>query len=91
VSDFDPPQEPDLPPEFRPPQEKRIGFLMLAFLIGAAIPSGVAWLVVPAKVRANAQAEAVKNGHAVYKVVDEFGRTKFEWLPVPGMPAPEKK
>lgn len=92
MTDFDPPEEPDIPTEFKPPQEKRIGFLTLAFLLGALIPSLAAWLVIPARVRANVQAEAVKAGHAVYKVTDEFGRTKFEWLPVPGMPStPEKK
>ena len=41
------------------------------------------------------QAEAVKTGHAVYKVVDEFGNTIFEWLPSHGtekvFTAPEKK
>lgn len=91
MSDFDPPAEPDIPVEFKPPQEKRFGFLMLAFLLGSALPLLAAWLIIPARIRANVQAEAVKAGHAVYKVTDEFGHTKFEWVPVPGMPAPEKK
>lgn len=89
MSDFDPPQEPDLPAP-PPPQEKRFGFLALAFLLGATIP----FIVVPllnARTKANIQAEAIKSGHAVYKVTDEFGRTQFEWVPVPGHPAPEKK
>lgn len=91
MSDFDPPAEPDIPVDYKPPQEKRFGYLMLAFLLGAAIPSMVAWLIVPARVRANVQAEAVKAGHAVYKVTDEFGRTKFEWIPVKDAPVQEKK
>jgi hypothetical protein len=89
VSDFDPPEEPDMPTPL-PPQEKRAGFLLLAFLIGFTIP----WAVLPilnARAKQSVQAEAVKAGHAVYKVVDEFGHTQFEWLPVPGHPAPEKK
>lgn len=90
MADFDPPQEtePEVPP---PPQEKRIGYLALAFLIGLAIPSVILPLAIPARIRANIQADAVKSGHAVYKVTDEFGHTKFEWVPIPGMPAPDKK
>jgi len=79
VSDFDPPVEPDMPTPI-PPQEKRIGFLLLAFLIGL----GVGIVAVPFMMNSSArkvQAEAVKTGHAVYKVVDEFGHTQFEWLP----------
>lgn len=82
MSDFDPPAEPDVPTP-TPPQEKRMGFLLLAFLIGL----GVGLVCLPfanGRAKQAIQAEAVKEGHAVYKVVDEFGRTKFEWLPVPG-------
>lgn len=90
MSDFDPPEEPDIPTP-PAPQEKRMGFLLIAFLIGLAIPSITLPFFLNARAKKNVQAEAVKAGHAVYKVIDEFGRTKFEWLPVPGMPAPEKK
>lgn len=83
MSDFDPPEEPDIPTPL-PPQEKRMGFLLLAFLVGL----GVGLIPMPFMMNSRTQkvqAEAVKTGHAVYKVVDEFGHTKFEWLPVPGM------
>lgn len=89
MSDFDPPAEPDLPAPL-PPQEKKIGFLLLAFILGLLFGLG-GMLYVMGRVKQNVQAEAVKAGHAVYKVVDEFGHTVFEWLPVPGHPAPEKK
>lgn len=81
MSDFDPPAEPDIPPP-PPPQEKRIGFLLLAFLIGLGFGFGVLPFV-NGRAKQTIQADAVKAGHAVYRVVDEFGHTKFEWLPVP--------
>ena len=89
MSDFDPPEEPDMPTPI-PPQEKRMGYLLVAFLIGAII-SIPAVLIAHSRGYAKIQAEAVKTGHATYKVVDEFGHTKFEWLPIPGVPTPEKK
>lgn len=84
MSDFDPPEEPDTPAPL-PPQEKKLGFLLIAFLLGAlcAVP---AYLIAYSRGYGKIQAEAVKSNHAVYKVVDEFGHTKFEWLP-----GPEKK
>lgn len=87
MSDFDPPEEPDMPTPL-PPQEKRMGYLLIAFLIGFVFVLP-AYLVAYSRGRTQIQSEAVKTGHAAYKVVDEFGHTKFEWLPVPGMP--EKK
>lgn len=80
MSDFDPPVEPDIPPPL-PPQEKRMGFLLIAFLIGfvCVLP---AYLIAYSRGTTKLQADAVKAGHAVYKVTDEFGHTKFEWLPV---------
>lgn len=79
MSDFDAPEEPDMPTPI-PPQEKRVGFLLLAFLIGLGVSMG--WIpFLNSRAKQSIQAEAVKEGHAVYKVVDEFGRTKFEWLP----------
>lgn len=82
MSDFDPPQEPDVPAPL-PPQEKRMGYLLMAFLIGllCAIP---AYLIAYSRGYGKIQSEAVKTGHATYKVVDEFGHTKFEWISVPG-------
>lgn len=90
MSDFDPPAEPDMPTPMAP-QEKKVGFLLVAFLIGLAIPSLTLPYFLSARAKQSVQAEAVKAGHAVYKVVDEFGHTQFEWFPVPGHPAPEKK
>lgn len=87
MSDFDPPAEPDVPAPL-PPQEKRMGFLLLAFIIGLAFGFG-GLIFVNSRAKQNIQAEAVKEGHAVYRVTDEFGHTQFEWLPVPGRP--EKK
>ena len=80
--EFDQPEHPDVPaPPPPPPQEKRFGFLLMAFLLGAVIPSLLClWL--PTRAKLQTQAEAVKAGHAIYKVVDEFGRTEFQWLPV---------
>lgn len=89
MADFDPPEEPDMPAPL-PPQERRIGFLLVAFILGLGF--GFGWLpFVNGRAKQVIQADAVKAGHAVYKVVDEFGHTQFEWLPVPGHPAPEKK
>lgn len=82
MSDFDPPAEPDMPTP-TPPQEKRMGLLLIAFLIGL----GVGIVAMPFMMNSSTrkvQAEAVKAGHAVYRVVDEFGHTQFEWIPVPG-------
>jgi hypothetical protein len=89
--EFEQPENPDMPlPPPPPPQEKRLGFLLMAFLIGAVIPALLClWLPVRAKMKT--QAEAVKAGHAVYKVVDEFGTTRFEWLPPHEGALPEKK
>lgn len=73
-------------------QEKKIGFLLLAFLVGviAGLGFGFAWT--SGRTRATVQAEAVKAGHARHKVVDEFGRTVFEWLPAhPQEPAGQQK
>jgi hypothetical protein len=82
VSDFDPPEEPDTPLPL-PVQEKKMGYLLVAFLIGllCVVP---AYLVAYSRGYSKVQAEAVKTGHATYKVTDEFGHTKFEWLVVPG-------
>lgn len=83
TDDFEPPVNPDVPepPKVElPPQERRLGFLLIAFFLGALIPTLLClWL--PMRARMKTQAEAVKAGHAVYKVVDEFGRTEFQWLP----------
>lgn len=89
MSDFDPPQEPDMPAPI-PPQEKKIGWLAVAFLIGFVFVTP-AYLVAYSRGRTQIQSEAVKSGHAVYRVVDEFGHTKFEWVPVLGVPSTEKK
>lgn len=77
--------------EENPPQERRLGFLLIAFLLGALVPSVILPLTIPAYIRSKVQAEAVKAGHAVYKVVDEFGRTEFQWTPTTAVPVPEKK
>jgi len=84
VSDFDPPEEPDIPPPLMPVQEKKLGYLLIAFLIGLAF-SVPLYLVAYARGSSRIQSEAVKAKHAEYKVVDEFGHTRFEWLPVPGI------
>lgn len=80
----------DLEAAPKPPQEKRLGYLALAFLLGAILPF-ILLPILNARTRSILQADAIKAGHAVYKVTDEFGHTKFEWVPVPGVPAPEKK
>lgn len=79
MSDFDPPEEPDRPLPL-PVQEKKLGYLMVAFLVGllCAIP---AYLIAYSRGYTKVQSEAVRSGHAVYRVTDEFGRTKFEWIP----------
>ncbi len=85
MSDFDPPEEPDKPGPPPPTQEKKLGYLLVAFLIGfvCMVPACMIWY---SKGKREMQAEAVKNGHAIYKVTDEFGRTQFEWLPTPATP-----
>lgn len=81
MSDFDPPEEPDKPEEPAPvPQEKKLGFLLIAFLVGLSLTIP-AYLIAYSRGYSKLQADAVRSGHAVYKVVDEFGHTKFEWLP----------
>lgn len=62
-------------------QEKKFGFLLLAFLAGAIAGSSVGFFQGKSTARDHAQAEAVKAGHARHKVVDEFGKTAFEWMP----------
>lgn len=37
--------------------------------------------------RSSVRVQAIKTGHAAYRVVDEHGNTQFEWLPDPGKPA----
>lgn len=86
--EFEAPSNPDSP--LPAPQEKRYGFLLIAFLIGALIP-GILSLWLPVRAKLKIQAEAVKAGHAVYKVVDEYGTTRFEWLAPHETASPEKK
>lgn len=88
MTDFPPPTPEELAV---PPQEKRWGFLLVAFVLGLIVPLIGLPLVLPSRTRAQVQAEAVKAGHAVYKVIDEFGRTQFEWLPVKDAPVQGQK
>lgn len=88
MADFEVPEEPDMPAPV-PPQEKRMGFLLVAFMIGLLIGLAPVLFFLDGRTK-KVQAEAVKAGHAVYKVIDEFGHTQFEWLPVPGHPASQK-
>lgn len=37
--------------------------------------------------RSGVRVQAIKTGHAIYKVVDEHGNTQFEWLPGDVKPA----
>lgn len=78
MSDFDPPQEPDRPMPL-PVQEKKIGYLLVSFVLGLVfiVPG---YLIAYHRGYTKVQAEAVKTNHATYKVIDEFGHTKFEWL-----------
>lgn len=88
--EFDQPENPDKPGgNDSPPQEKRFGYLLVAFLLGVILPvAPCVWTVTNS--RAKFQAEAVKGGHAIYKVVDDYGRTEFQWLPVSGAPTEKK-
>lgn len=54
--------------------------LLLAFIF-------TGWVFGAAMTKSSCQAEAVKTGHAQYKVMDEYGKVAFEWLPNHG---PEK-
>jgi hypothetical protein len=70
------------------------GYLIIVLILYCLIGT-FGWIISARNTRAQCQAEAVKAGHAQFVVVDEYGRTKFEWLPTHASekPAPtlEKK
>lgn len=59
------------------------GWLGIFLLAGLLLGGAAGWFVGFSKGRMAVRVEAVKTGHARYKVVDELGNTEFEWLPLP--------
>lgn len=66
------------------PEGHKPGRLILGVLVGLAIGTAAGWGIGQSKGREQLRVEAVRNGHAHHRIVDEFGRTEFEWMPVPG-------
>jgi hypothetical protein len=64
------------------------GWLILGALAALVIGLCVGFFVGTGSGRRNHEAEAVKAGHAHFVVVNEFGATKFEWLPSHGAEKP---
>lgn len=56
----------------------KVGWLSIA-LLGVALIAGTAWGGWYVGRRA-VRAEAIKAGHAKHVVVDEFGKSEFQWL-----------
>lgn len=68
----------------------KVGWLGVFLLIGVLIGGCIGWFLGRDKGRQAVRVEAVKTGHARYKVVDELGNTEFEWLLPAVPPAPAK-
>lgn len=63
-------------------QEKKFGFLLVAFLFGILIGGVPAFYMGYSRGKISVQVEAVGAGHARYKIMDNLGNTEFEWVPV---------
>lgn len=63
------------------------GYVVVALLI-LAVAVGLGWVVGSALTKQACQAAAINAGHAQYRVVDEFGKVNFEWLPNHGNEKP---
>lgn len=71
----------------RESMEVKPGYLIIGGLLLAIVALFAGYCFGASVMRDAFRAIAVKEGHAAYKVVDEYGRTEFEWLPNHG---PEK-
>lgn len=73
----------DLSPEKKDWSPPKIGWLGIFLLVGLALGGAGGWFEGIQKGRQAVRVEAVKGGHARYKVIDDLGNTQFEWLPSP--------
>lgn len=64
--------------------------LTVGLLVGLVVGGAGGWWFGWTKGREDTRVEAVKAGHARHKIVDEYGRTEFEWVPN-GASGQEKK
>jgi hypothetical protein len=67
-------------------------YIVVAVLVVIGVLGG--WLFGASSVRRDLQAQAIKGGHAVWRVTDEHGNVVFEWSanhPGEKIVAPEKK
>lgn len=75
--------------------ETKPGWLILAVFVPLLMGSMLGFWAGASNGKRNHEAEAVKAGHAQFIVINEYGATKFEWLPNHGpekpLPALEKK
>lgn len=63
-------------------QEKKFGFLLIAFLFGILVSAVPAFYMGYSRGKIAVQVEAVGAGHARHKIIDNLGNTEFEWVPV---------
>lgn len=70
----------------RAPARFAIG-LIVGLVLGGLIGGWFTWT----KGREDLRVEAVKAGHARYRIIDDYGRTAFEWLPDPALNLPGAK
>lgn len=63
-------------------QEKKFGFLLMAFLFGLLIAAIPAFYMGYSRGKIAVQVEAVGSNHGRYKIMDNLGNTEFEWVPV---------
>lgn len=64
------------------------GFLLIGIVGGFLVGAFLGFISTRGHDRTIFQAEAIKAGHAQYKIVDEFGKVAFEWLPPHGTEKP---
>lgn len=62
------------------PPEKN-GRLTIGLAVGLVVGAAGGWFFGWARGGEQVRVEAVKAGHARHKIVDEYGRTQFEWMP----------
>lgn len=74
----------------------KLGYVAIVVIVGIVLAFLGGYWSGASAMRETFKAQAVKAGHAVHTVVDEYGQTKFEWLPSHGtekpvVAPPEKK
>jgi len=55
--------------------------LLIGMLIGIVLGAAGGWYLGWLRGKEDVRVEAVREGHARHRIMDEFGKTVFEWLP----------